>query len=454
MAIYKFTEKDINLWAECKVDVTLGGAPVSAGEEFEIGLELRLRGQSGVTINSDGTYLYGRGGLGEPLRKSFSTNLENTVATLTLATSDKYSDFEKFYCSTNLPAPSYLYTISQADLDDAGSKFIKIKVNGAEINSPTGVSNGDKIELVTSDYDLVSDANYLYGRGDFGEPRYFYFSISDDKKLGELTVNSFSGNYERLNLESTPSSSSVGNSNSFIVTDSDIEKINNDRFVLKNDELIDYGQFIISLLQLPYKLPESYIGDLADVYLANIKTSVNTNKLKNYLIELDLGIIKTPAKNNILDYFDTVCVLYLPRIEPINIDPTYVIGYELSVKYIIDVYSGNVSVIINSSNSDSPIINKVVNLGVNIPMGNPVNSGSVINNNIVIGADNGILTPYVEIMRGDFKDFFFNVPVKDELKISECTGYIEIEKIKLTTKATYYEKDAIINMLKSGVIIK
>lgn len=454
MAIYKFTEKDINLWAECKVDVTLGGAPVSAGDEFTIGLELKLNGQSGVTINSNGTYLSGRGGLGEPIRKTFSTNLTDTSATLTLSTSDRYSDFEEFFCSTNLPAPVYLYTINQSDLDNANSKFIKIKVNDSEVNSPTGISDGDKITLLTTDYDLVSDSNYLYGSGTFGEPRYFYFSISDDKKTGELIVNSFSGEYERLNLESTPSSSSVGNSNSFIVTDSDIEKINNDRFVLKNDELIDYGQFIISLLQLPYKLPDSYIGDLADIYLANIKTSVNSNKLKNYLIELDLGVIKTPAKNNILDYFDTVCVLYLPRIEPINIDPIYVVGYELSIKYFIDVYSGNVSVIINSSNSDSPIINKVVNLGVNIPMGNPVNSGSVINNNIVIGSDNGILNPYIEILRGDFKDFFFNVPVKDELKISECSGYVEIEKIKLKTNATYSEKDSIINMLKSGVIIK
>ena len=74
----------------------------------------------------------------------------------------------------------------------------------------------------------------------------------------------------------------------------------------------------------------------------------------------------------------------------------------------------------------------------------------------------GIMRPKCDCAEvlDDFKGLVFSFLNDDEglgLKyLSKWIddGLIEIEKIKLTTKATYSEKDAIINMLKSGVIIK
>ena len=102
------------------------------------------------------------------------------------------------------------------------------------------------------------------------------------------------------------------------------------------------------------------------------------------------------------------------------------------------------------------IITKQVDLGIDIPFINAVTGKTVNNNNIDLGGDNGVLIPYIEIMRNDaiLANGFFTVPVVDESLISGQTGYIKIDNIELETSALGNEKAQIISLLNSGVIIK
>ena len=73
-----------------------------------------------------------------------------------------------------------------------------------------------------------------------------------------------------------------------------------------------------------------------------------------------------------------------------------------------------------------------------------------------MGGDNGVLIPYIEIVRNDaiLPNGFFTVPVVDESLISGQSGFIKIDNVELETSALGNEKAQIISLLNSGVIIK
>ncbi|WP_435534240.1 hypothetical protein, partial [Glaesserella parasuis] len=91
--------------------------------------------------------------------------------------------------------------------------------------------------------------------------------------------------------------------------------------------------------------------------------------IKTELLKVDLGKIKIENTfNDSRDYVGVVALLHLPRISPINIGLEYLIGKEISIEYLIDVYTGNATVNIKSLEHNEVIITKQVDLGFNIPI--------------------------------------------------------------------------------------
>ena len=76
--------------------------------------------------------------------------------------------------------------------------------------------------------------------------------------------------------------------------------------------------------------------------------------------------------------------------------------------------------------------------------------------NIEMGIDNGVLIPYVEILRNDavLSDGFFTVPVPDESLLANQIGYVKVDEIDLKVTASKDEKEMILRALDNGVIIK
>ena len=102
------------------------------------------------------------------------------------------------------------------------------------------------------------------------------------------------------------------------------------------------------------------------------------------------------------------------------------------------------------------VLTSNVNLGVNIPYMFNETMPSVNNVNVILGGDNHIRSPYIELVQNTpiLADGFFTIPIVDENLLNTCDGFIRVEEIELQSNALSYEKSLILNALKSGVIIK
>lgn len=219
---------------------------------------------------------------------------------------------------------------------------------------------------------------------------------------------------------------------------------------------IDYGSNILSLINLPFTISDDLIGDNARIMLGSKELTQSAPLIKTELLKVDLGKIKIENTfNDSRDYVGVVALLHLPRISPINIGLEYLIGKEISIEYLIDVYTGNATVNIKSLEHNEVIITKQVDLGFNIPIIN-LDSRTVENSNIELGGDNGVTKPFIEIVKTELilPDGFYTIPVTDEDKLLNHKGYIEVDQIDLKSFANHRERSLVINALKDGVIIK
>lgn len=220
--------------------------------------------------------------------------------------------------------------------------------------------------------------------------------------------------------------------------------------------IIDYGNMMLSLIELPFKIQDSLIGDDASIQLGNYTLPQKAPTIIDDVIRVDLGSIKIDGEfSNSKDYIGTVALLHLPRIDPINIDLEYVIGQTIDIEYSFDVYTGKATVNIGSSKAGGVFITKIFDVGINIPILN-INDRSASNSNIQLGGDNGVTKPFIELVKSDLilSDGFYTIPMLAEGILSGRTGYVEIDIIELVTTANSRERDLLVTQLKDGVIIK
>ncbi|MFW3388557.1 UNVERIFIED_CONTAM: hypothetical protein RF648_21460, partial [Kocuria sp. CPCC 205274] len=182
------------------------------------------------------------------------------------------------------------------------------------------------------------------------------------------------------------------------------------------NNVLDYGQYILGLVKLPFAIDSSLILGTDTITLGDLSTGVKAKKVKVDSIPVDLGnIVVSPKYNNLLDFANTTALIHLPYCDAINIDLDYVIGQTVSVKYMVDVYNGRATILISSTAINDVVIMKEVNLGINIPYMNSSNEHAE-NANIDVGGNNGVTTPYIEILRNEamLADGMFTIPVLDE----------------------------------------
>ena len=368
-----------------------------------------------------------------------------------------------FNTKTTVITPDY--TFKQADIDKLTSSHVTMTAKGLPVTVGMGISYGDSLVAVASgNYEFYSiDSNPAHASISFtyiGDVA--YFTVTPDNKKATLTFTRVGAgtnpNLYIFNCATKQGSQARGTSGVFKIDKTILAQINNKRFVDVGDGgTQDYGDFILSVLELPFKINPSLLLNEESVMLGTLNTNVKARKVNTDLIPLDLGNIVIPNNyNNLLDYANTKAILHLPRVTPINIDLEYVIGQTIGINYNIDCYSGNATINITSTKINDVIITKQVDLGIDIPFINAVTGKTVNNSNIDLGGDNGVLIPYIEIVRNDaiLANGFFTVPVVDESLISGQSGFIKIDNVELETSALGNEKAQIISLLNSGVIIK
>ena len=225
-----------------------------------------------------------------------------------------------------------------------------------------------------------------------------------------------------------------------------------------NYNFVDARTGIIGLIQIPFLIDDKLKSDLTTIYYGAYSTDKQGILLIDDKIKISLGSITVPREtNNFTDFNDVECYLYLPYLEPINLDKDYCIGETLETFYIISLYDGSIVVNITSTKTGNIIYSKNEKLDVAIPFNGEVienkdNSGT----NIKLNRYNNITTPYLEISKNKalLIDSQFNAIVIDEKKLADEKGFIEVENIELSFNGTLDEKDRIFNLLRNGVIIK
>ena len=318
---------------------------------------------------------------------------------------------------------------------------------------------GDKVKLVCNKGVAFSgDVKFLArsSRGVFSD---LPFIIDESKKIATFNLESVNnGTYElKLNSIVTSQVDEVTGSNAiFKITGDELSKINSERFITTIDKpMVDYGINILGVINLPLEIPKEYIQKPEIIKLGEHSTTVTAPKISIDKLFYNFGNIKIPKVENTVGYGNTKVILHLPLAPSIQLDLDYSIGYAISVEYVISLYNGDTTINIKSSKTDTIVATSSVNLGVDVPYIYNNGKPNATNLNVVLGGDNHIRSPFIEIVRNIpiLENGFFTSPIIDENILNGERGFIEVEEIELKTSALSYEKNMIINTLKSGVII-
>lgn len=359
--------------------------------------------------------------------------------------------------------PTFDFTVTQAFIDSLRAKKATLYINevlaadGQQYNLPYDV----RIEIDPTHYATVYSGEYDADLGD-----YVGLNPSDDFKTLTGTVKNT--NIDEWTIETTLDESvvpsdKVAYNNVFVLTPEQTREIATTQFVwfktaTETTDAEPQGDSIISFIELPFTLPSELVQGSKTVQIGMVTSRVVADYVNIDHYVYDMGTISVPqSHDNMLDFDNTVAVLHLPYTNPINIDIDYVMGCDLSVTYDVNFYDGVASVNISSSKIDGVIDTKSIKLNIDIPFGKPDDNPSQNSpRNIELGIDNGVLIPYVEILRNDavLADGFFTVPVPDESLLVNQVGFVKVDEIDLKVTASKDEKEMILRALDSGVIIK
>lgn len=124
-----------------------------------------------------------------------------------------------------------------------------------------------------------------------------------------------------------------------------------------------YVDYLLDLLILPINVPAP---NLVNVKVGGKYLTLSTGRIQAYLVtdpyvDFDCGSITIPEYwANFLDYTGTKVKLFLPYIGYVDIQPEYIIGGELNVKYRFNVLDGSFIVHVMSTSGKSELSSSMI----------------------------------------------------------------------------------------------
>lgn len=477
---YRITQEDYILIRRCNITATAGssskplitGRPINNGDVVQYDLPSSF---------SDTAVFAARDGNSKPaiyiayLKDGAEVDVEGSMdfskqtATMKVDTSQgvmKGIFYSVFDNSKSIDGVAYVLSPADAtELKSSGVTLtqgnLTLKAFSRVFESAEVVATADKGRTFYDDSTTDAGVSIYFAYGKFGDDGFYPFDITDNTKatltiapreqdLGPIT------RLESATKQETPSI--VGSNKIYRITNDDLAKVETQRWTLNNqtDTVYDYGEYIINLLRLPFKVPSDYVLASEPIELANKSLTVNAPVISVDSLPLDLGSITVKGEySDLRDYSGVTATLHLPRCDSVNLDLQYVIDKTVSVKYFIDLYTGRATVNIYSEGIDGAIVSKEVDIGVTVPFRNP-SSNTIDNNGVEVSGDNGVLAPYIEIVKIPvvLADGQFTNPIVDEAILKGQTGFIQVEDIDLITSALQSEQAEIVSKLSQGIIIR
>ena len=338
----------------------------------------------------------------------------------------------------------------------------KVVITGTFENATCNYTNG---EVITTEKNIIITATSGYefkNTYHYEDNGYTYDLVKNLEKttltidttkitgLSDITLND---NY----IATLPVETIGGFCNLYKVTEKELSQLSKVRFQkdTTSDTVVDYGSAITQLYILPLNLPAEIIGDKSNIILGSFDSQVESTLLNNYTVDYDMGSITVPAKyNNAYDFINTTCTLRVPFFNAVALDPENVVGHTISIKFTLDLYSGNVTMNVVSDFTGGIIYSATANIVTQIPFIQKQNN-SVVNqlSNVFKYV---IATPVIEVVRNipyQADNSTFGRETVQVAKLNTVHGYCEVDNVNLVTLATNDEKDSIISLLKEGVFI-
>ena len=375
------------------------------------------------------------------------------------ATSNMASYNSGFSVSSIVDAPVPIFEFTQAHVDAFTNANAKLFIYDVEVVAGTGFFTGDVVTAKANDgfsFSEVSNGgasiSYRTSSGSV-----VYFTLTETANVATSDLNRFNSGFSVTTIVLTPEVK--GFNNVYSLTDDQLRDVTQSRFVVNNGQTTtDYGNYIIGLIDLPFAISPDLIEGVSTVKMGGFNSGIDATLLKADYVRLELGQITVPkAKNNFLDYKNTVAILHLPYANAVNIDIEYVIGEMVTIEYLINLYDGVAIINLSSTKIDDVFLTINIDMNITIPFANietfPSKNDS---RDISLGGANGVTVPFIELMRNNavLESGFFTIPIIDETLLNEQSGFIKIEEIDLICKASRDEKEMILNAINQGIIIK
>lgn len=450
---YKFTKTDTDRLQKNKLKLFINGVfkPyfIQSG-----GVHYEAMPNDLIEIKTDESYL----SINNFKFDNDSFNIIDNVASLVLP--------EKVYTgfSFNFTYKPPRLVLNQEDFNKLAENKAVLKLND-NVMAVGGIAfDGDILTIETiNNYEFLEAPYFDIVKGLYHSGTYSF--LLDSKTKANLHINGFNINdiddreLKYISIFTNQKDESKGLNNLFKIDTDQMRMLNIERFQPANMEgmTTDFGVNIIGLINLPFEVEADKLLDPENIIMGTLQTQVIAPKLKSDRYIYNFGEIEVNEGLNSLDYENTKAVLYLPYTDPMILGLDMVLGHKIQVQYIIDLYSGQSDVNVLSSKNNAVFATKNVNLGIKIPHGGENDTQQFAENiNIVMGGDNFIRKPFIEIHRNEaiLSDGLFSNIVNDEKTLLGESGFLEVEQIKLETNATSEEKRLIVTALKSGVIIK
>lgn len=307
------------------------------------------------------------------------------------------------------------------------------------------------------------------GNGSYGYTTYEFVVSEDGKtatyedfKLGKngLSSATFKLTGTVMREATKPLPDYLGFNHVYLMTPQQLIDFTKERFVGGTSEnQIDLGQYIINILELPFKIDKTLLGSIMNIVVGNVNMTTQGTEILNDELKIDVGNIVIPSTyNNGYDYTSTNVLLHLPYARTVELPLEYTINQTINVEYIINLYTGDTTLNLRSSKINDVIFySSTFKLGRNIPFINNTGSQEVIGTQQpTTPVNNGVYTAFIEVVRNKPHglDNPFNETTSEEVMLGDVKGYVSVDDIELKNVATLKEYEYIKSILKEGVLIK
>lgn len=344
-------------------------------------------------------------------------------------------------------------------------KITYVNITGTITNATCNYTNGEEVDP-SKQLQIIANENYEF----LGSYKYKkdvitnYFNKMIDNTILYINLvldgDDYTLNDDYIATKKVQRISTF--CNIYNVNNDELTQLSKKRFTTLTDgSIMDYGQFITNLYILPFKIPSTYKGDSAYIITGNYDTQVASTLINNYIIEINGGSLTVqPVYFNVYDVLNTTVTLHLPFFDPINLDVNQVVSWTITIKYILDVYSGSLTVNIYTSENVNkyPIASSTINISTQIPFIQKQNNTIV--NQLSNIFKNYVTTQYITLTRNIP---YFNTKITNKYGrevvnyayLGSLKGYFEVEEIDIppTRSITNDEIEELKTLLKNGVFI-